>query len=340
MTNRIRSDRFYGEYHGHRVEDLQIVHDQLRSTHDRIVFLAGDSSLDNKYWFGDETRAVNGYELILDPPVSKKDIAHWMNNGFVKRGLRSEYATVNCAVEESTIGSRAYHHLLPQDQFIRDNIRSDDVLIISVGGNDIALKPSPCTALSVCSLVCCTTTACLRNCSCGCAIPCEDYLCCGMLSNVCAFPPGMGYMIHLFSTRIQSIVSRIVAKQKPKLILVCMIYYLDEKPGNSWAEVVLRILGYNRNPDKVQEVIRQLFRLATQQIRIPGSEVIAVPLFEVLNGKDTTDYCERVEPSAKGGERMGEFLVEKVLSGLGKQGGQDGEGYGAVESAGAEMVER
>jgi hypothetical protein len=129
----------------------------------------------------------------------------------------------------------------------------------------------------------------------------------------------MGYMVHLFSVRIQSIISRMVAKKKPKLIVVCMIYFLDEKPGNSWAETVLNILGYNSNPGRVQEMIRQVFRLATQTIKIPGSEVIAVPLFEVLDGKNTADYCQRVEPSAVGGEKMGAFLMEKIINGLQKQ---------------------
>lgn len=136
------------------------------------------------------------------------------------------------------------------------------------------------------------------------------------MSNFCAFPFGMGYLIHLFGVRIQSLVSRLIAKTKPKLVLVCMIYFLDEKPGNSWAETVLRLLGYNSNPAKLQEAIRQIFRLATQQIKIPGTEVIAVPLFQVLDGKDTTDYCQRVEPSAKGGKKMGEFLVDTIVNGL------------------------
>jgi hypothetical protein len=331
MIGKVESASFYREYHGHTTSDLTTVLRGLRQDHSEIVFLAGDSSLDNKFWFGDLADAVNGYEKILTPPTSKKDIAYWMNLGFQKRRLRN-FAVINCAIEESTIGARACNRLLPQDQFIRDNITSSDVLVISVGGNDVALRPTPATACSVASLLCCTTTNCLRIMTCGCAIPCDDYCLCGCLSNVFACPCGMGYMIHLFSARIQSIVSRIVAKTKPRLILVCMIYFLDEKPGNSWAEGVLYALGYNSNPEKLQEVIRQLFRLATKSIKIPGSQVVAVPLFEALNGKDTADYSQRVEPSAKGGQKMGEFLVEKIAGSL------SGSGEVAVEVT--HMVER
>ena len=33
----------------------------------------------------------------------------------------------------------------------------------------------------------------------------------------------------------------------------------------------------------------------------------------MLDGKDTDDYVARVEPSAKGGEKMGKAIIEKVL---------------------------
>jgi hypothetical protein len=56
-------------------------------------------------------------------------------------------------VEATTLNERSYR-LRPQDKFIRDNISSNDVLIVSVGGNDIALAPAPCTILSIAGLLC------------------------------------------------------------------------------------------------------------------------------------------------------------------------------------------
>lgn len=64
---------FYGEYHGHRIVDLQAVLAHIRDSKpdgSRIIYLAGDSSLDNKYWFSDTAPAVNAYEDILDPATS------------------------------------------------------------------------------------------------------------------------------------------------------------------------------------------------------------------------------------------------------------------------------
>ena len=331
-VNKVSSTAFYEEYHGHTSYDLEVVHRRLRTMHSGLVFLAGDSSLDNKVWFREQARSVNGCELILNPPRSKQDIAYWMNRYLEENRMRGQLAALNCAVEESTIAVRAYGRLLPQDEFIRDNIQEGDILVVSVGGNDVALRPAPCTILSIASLLCCTTTPCLHHCSCGCAIPAEDYMFCGPLSNFCACPPGLGHMVHLFGERIRSIIARLTVKRKPKLILVCMIYFLDETPGNSWAERTLSALGYNSNPGKLQEAIRQIFRLATQQIRISGTKVVAVPLFEVLNGKNTLDYAQRVEPSALGGEKMGNFLCDIIMRELEQK-------IAVVESS-VEVVER
>jgi hypothetical protein len=61
---------FYGNYYGHDPEHLRIALDALVPSPDNgetkrrsVIFLAGDSSLDNKYWFHDTARAVNGYAI-------------------------------------------------------------------------------------------------------------------------------------------------------------------------------------------------------------------------------------------------------------------------------------
>lgn len=49
-------------------------------------------------------------------------------------------------------------------------------------------------------------------------------------------------------------------------------------------------------------------------MRIEGSQVIPVPFFNVLDGKRTEDYVARVEPSAIGGRKMAEFLLDIIES--------------------------
>ena len=98
------------------------------------------------------------------------------------------------------------------------------------------------------------------------------------------------------------------------MIVVCMIYYLDETPGGSWADRVLSLLGYDRDPSKLQLLIRKIFEEATSKIDIEGTTVVPFPMFTVLDGKNSKDYEQRVEPSVQGGKKLGEAFVEKILA--------------------------
>ena len=61
-----------------------------------IIYLIGDSTLDNKAWFSDQAEAVNGYETILNPPYSRKDVAYCLNKELVARGLEGRYVAGTC----------------------------------------------------------------------------------------------------------------------------------------------------------------------------------------------------------------------------------------------------
>jgi len=47
-------------------------------------------------------------------------------------------------------------------------------------------------------------------------------------------------------------------------------------------------------------------------IQISGCSVIPIPLFHVLDGKTTSDYVARVEPSCTGGRKIAEFLLDAI----------------------------
>lgn len=49
--NKVPAKRFYSEWHGHRVEHLEVLLPYLREASDSLIWTAGDSSLDNKYWY-------------------------------------------------------------------------------------------------------------------------------------------------------------------------------------------------------------------------------------------------------------------------------------------------
>jgi len=321
-TGLIDASYFYQQYHGHPGDLLLSIVSRFRQEGRSLIWTAGDSSLDNKHWFSSTAPAVHGYEDFLRPPVMKQDVTYWLNYGLKSRGDQS-MAAVNTAIEESCLNDRSCTSLLEQDVIIRDNISKDDILVVSVGGNDIALKPLVCTICSMLSLVYCSGPQCvIERCSCACPpntgllgeLGC---LGCGVpncvTSCLCGFPPGFGYIVDLFKNRVENYVRQLVSQTKPKKILVCMIYFLDEQAAGSWADPALKCLCYDMYPSRLQAGIEAAFRVATRRIRIPGTEIVPVPLFEALDGKTTADYRDRVEPSPSGGRKMADLILDAVF---------------------------
>lgn len=113
-----------------------------------------------------------------------------------------------------------------------------------------------------------------------------------------------GYLVDLFKNRVENYVRRLCAARKPKRVLLCTIYYPEERASGSWADAALSLMRYDVDPGKLQCAIRQIFRHATSRVVVPGTEVVPVPLFEVLDARDGGDYEQRVEPSVVGGRKM------------------------------------
>ena len=125
----VRTSSYYATYHGHDVEHLEELLPILRRGGNdgkrACIFLAGDSSLDNKFWFENSADALNGYEHVLEPPRMKLDICYWLNFEARRRGL-SELFCLNTAIEATTLNDRSFGCVLAQDRFIRDHIGAND----------------------------------------------------------------------------------------------------------------------------------------------------------------------------------------------------------------------
>ncbi|KAJ3219821.1 hypothetical protein HDU67_009009 [Dinochytrium kinnereticum] len=292
----IPKDPYYETFQGHEPAFLQTVEAHLRKHTSSLIILAGDSSMDNKHWVKELDRpAVGPYETLISPPEMKPDLTYHLTDLLWDQRI----ATLNCAVEASTVADRA-GGLLPQDIVLRDRITMDDVLIVSVGCNDIALRPSMATKVNMGLLVYANTLKSLQD-----------------RPETCW---GMSHFIHLFRNQVQSYLSSLVEKTKPRVCLLCTIYYPDETPSNSWAEKALTALNYTADPERLQAAIRAIHRLAISEVRVEGLEIVPVPLFEVMNGKVTEEYVCRVEPSDSGGRKMALLFQEKMNAKAGKGG--------------------
>lgn len=318
MASKVNTRDYYSEYFGHNVDYLQTIHDHLRSGNEQrpCIFLAGDSSLDNKVWFESSATAINGYENVLSPPTMKLDVCYWLNMEAQRRGI--DAFCVNTAVEATSLNSRACCILLAQDQLISRCITPRDILVVSIGGNDLALNPVLATIANIIPLLCCTPLQCIDNCSvacppnthvdlgcCGCGLP-------GCLVSPFGWPVGMAYFVDLFGNRVENYVKRVLVGRKPQKVVICMYYFLDVYGRGGWADCFLSCMCYDVAPARLQSAIKKVYELATRRIRIPGVEVIPVPLFKALDGQDTRDYVQRVEPSPQGGRKIAVALMDAI----------------------------
>jgi len=55
-----------------------------------------------------------------------------------------------------------------------------------------------------------------------------------------------------------------------------------------------------------------MFCPITRNISIPGTQVVPVALYHVLDGKHSRDYVARVEPSATGGSKMAQYILHMI----------------------------
>jgi hypothetical protein len=289
----ISSPSFYSEYYGHLVTHLAAVH-------------AGDSTLDNKHYLPHSSHpAVNCYEKILVPPLSRGDVAHWLNVVASSRSppmsFTQSWAALNCAVEESRVAPRAAGALLPQDMFVRDNITPRDTLVVCVGGNDVALAPTMATALNMMLAVW------LNGRGSSASPP----------SPVSSSGWGMKHFVDgVFRRDIERYIASLTSVQKPRAVAVCMVYHpcVAHSAERGWADGVLRMLGYDSAPWRLQRVIDGVYRDGVCNVQVPGVEtVVPVALSTVMDGTNEALYEARVEPSELGAKVIAEFLAKKLV---------------------------
>lgn len=188
----ISSYAFYENYYGHLITHLREI---LKLPRNKI-YLAGDSTFDNKKWVSEnKSKAINGYENILDPPEMVMDVSYFVNL------LQKDYVCINAAQEEASIGEK--NILTANDQFILENIKEEDILIVSIGGNDVVLKPSAQTILNFGLLLLMNTSESISQ------NPKEK----------------LKFILNIFKEEQEKYIRKLISKRKPKKIIICGVYY-------------------------------------------------------------------------------------------------------------------
>ena len=290
------SGEYYGEWHGHRPEHLRHVHDTVRGEQQqRVLWLLGDSSLDNKAWIHKAiAEAPLGYKHVLKPARSVQDVCYWLNRREEKH--RAGVVCINAAVEASTLRSRrswlpGRSTLWPQEKVFAEHLAEGDLVAISCGCNDIAMAPTPLTALNL-LLIARETPERIRN----------------------GKAWGLRHFESLFFDGLQRYIEDVLreAKARPRRVAICSIYF-PAIDGSGWADRALGALKYSEHPEKVHLLLRTLHERAIKRVRVPGVETVHVPFYEALDFRDPTDYVARVEPSEKGGKKMAAALWRALV---------------------------
>lgn len=272
-------EKYYSLYYGHTLEDLKL---SLQSFKNNKIYLAGDSTLDNKFWLKDQKVAsVNEYIELLESMMP--DINYHINKLCQNKDL--PFTTINCAVEEAGITDKK--SLNGQDKFIRDNITSDDILVISIGGNDLILK-------GIMNIVSELFNVLFFKSKADTLINFKDYI-----PNI----------IELFTTKLNAYILELTSINKPKQIIVCGMYYPCIPVCESWANKVLNILQYDTQYSKVHNIIDIIFNECICKLE----NVTPLKLSDVLDYTSTKDYVARVEPSAIGGAKIAQAIVNSIL---------------------------
>ena len=111
----ISSAEFYSEYHGHKVQHLKKLLPHLRQCNSDLIWTAGDSSLDNKYWFSTKAVAVGAYNHVLRPQESICDVTYWLNylakERFDDGSSGINYAAINTAGKLLTMSIFLMHKI-------------------------------------------------------------------------------------------------------------------------------------------------------------------------------------------------------------------------------------
>ena len=297
----LSSTAFYSTYHGHKPADIRVVAAALRNGEAgrrSIIWLVGDSSLDNKYWLGGASEvAVNGMEKVLHPPRVILDVAAHVNAELVRRGLGDKWACVNAAVEESTLGARVRGtavRLLPQDEMVRELIGPGDALVCCVGGNDIALRPTMRTIVAVLALT---------------RLARDNAIKAGLAW-------GFGSLLLLFRDATELYIKALCERACPSIVVPCTIYFPAESAG-SWADTALAMMRYHAldGRERVRAILRAINEFGTQRVAVPGARAVPLALYDVLDpSAESLDYIARVEPSVEGGRKLAVAIIGAIVS--------------------------
>jgi hypothetical protein len=269
----INDVEFYGRP-GHLISHLTTIQEQFEADYRPIVYLLGDSILNNQSYL-DKTMlaAVNGYEKILcdedgNPGKMLPDVCYYLSKLMADNG--KPYAVINSAIDKTWLETRK-NNLTIHDMFVANRFIRRDVLVISIGADDLTVNPSLKTLWNLATL------------------------------NYFNSRRALDYFVRMFRDNTQIYVNKLLENSnvKPSKIVLCMFFYPNRQQTRS------------SRPEILEAAIQQLHK-SISQVTVPGVEIVACPLYEALDSNSADDYHDRLTPSRKGGKKIAKKLYQII----------------------------
>ena len=197
-----------------------------------------------------------------------QDIAYHMNTI-----VNDTQLCINTSIEATTLEDNIIRNL-DQGIFIKKYMNENDVLIVSCGGNDI------------------------------------------LFNQLTMLPRLMQYQItgnidffhEIFYTKLKTYIKQLTSKNKPKKVIVCMLYYPNLQDPSGWASTLLTLFKSLGAEYMICDLIQKVYRECVSKIKIKGLDIKACPLYVALDGTDPNCYVSGVEPSVVGGRKLALLL--------------------------------
>lgn len=292
--------KFYDPYYGHPLKILNFLKQEFEEKQFNFIYFLGDSTLDNKHWVRNKPqKSLPLFEKNLEYMLP--DISFFMNKKLYENN--EKYICLNFAVEENHLKNRnnsTNNNLIPLngwEDYVSSNLTENDILIVSIGGNDLALKLNIPIILNLCLSLFLSDDLLRKN----------PYL--------------IYYILDIYKNYLKQFLLDIIKYKKPKMIVLCGVYFPCIDYQDSWCKNILNIMKYNvpSYRKNIHCVLEMLFEEGLKSLNsenipeLEGIEIKYIPLYKVLNCEDKEDYVAGVEPSVQGGEKMAEAFYNSIF---------------------------
>lgn len=270
---KLDNEKYYITYDGHLPEHIQYIRNKyLEKGKNKFVYLTGESLFDNKRYI--KTKSDTIYKNIFEKEYVLNDIENQLN---VK--LLYDYVCLNCSYSDSSLTDRN-KRIYENDNFVRDNISTDDMLLIGLNGSDFFER----TNQDLVSKISYT----LEH-------PVEENK---SLLFICEY-------IH---DNLKKYIDNLTKFQYPgKIIVFCYLYPSENE--DKALDTIFNLNGYKKRPTRFKNMLNFIFKYLILKFK----DIKFIQLDKVISCKDNSLYSGKLRLNEKGGDILTNSIIKEIF---------------------------